>query len=136
MMGDDPTQWTVNPDGRVARRDLSNANASQGWTNQGWNQWNGDQTQAAQSQAGFQVPQLGNIIGRRMMSIGAVKRQPITTGPIYFEGSIDDVQEFPIPAVQSVSERDKDSDREVRRNASGKKLSKTRREKARRIPLK
>ena len=136
LMGDDPTQWSVGPDGRVARRDMNNPNASQGWGNQGWNPWSGEQPQAGQTQMGFQVPQLGNIIGRRMMSIGAVERQAITTGPRYFEGDIDDVQEFPAPAAESESGKDKDIDRGMHVKRDGKKLSKARREKAKRIPLK
>ena len=62
LMGDDPTQWIVGQDGRVAKREQTNPNASQGWATPNWGQWNGDQSQNNPAQMGFQVPQLGNII--------------------------------------------------------------------------
>ena len=84
---------------------------------------------------GFQVPQLGNIMGRRMMSIGVIERPTITTGPKYFDGDIEDVQEFPEPKVKEVVKM-KGMDVGTQVNGGGKRLSKARREKARRIPLK
>ena len=70
------------------------------------------------------------------MSIGVIERQAITTGPKYFEGDIEDVQEFPEPKVEKVEVKAKSIDGGTRANGGGTKLSKARREKARRIPLK
>ena len=44
-------------------------------------------------QSGFQVPQLGSI-GRKMVSFGAIGNKPIAAGPDYFQGDIEDEQEF------------------------------------------
>ena len=96
LMGDDPSNWMVGQDGRVARRDQYAQAAVQGWANPNWNQWNADPNAGAPAmgaqQAGFQVPQLGSVVGMRMMSIGAVNKKPMTTGPKYFQGDIEDDQ--------------------------------------------
>ena len=85
---------------------------------------------------GFQVPPLGGIVRRKMVSIGSLDRPKITSGPKYFSADINDEQEFPEPSLTPTPKTDVREYRVVQTESfRKKKLSKVRRDKMRKIPL-
>ena len=141
--------WAVGPDGRVARKDQQAQPQAYAWQPANWNQWPMDQSQgwygqpatnaqpmSQQPTNGFQVPQLGSIVGRKMVSIGSLDRPKITSGPKYFSADINDEQEFPEPSLTLTPKTDVREYRVVQTESfRKKKLSKVRRDKMRKIPL-
>ena len=69
------------------------------------------------------------------MSIGSIENKPITTGPRYFQGNIEDEHEFLETGTECNAKIEEEEKVVLQSYGRRKKMSKVRRDKLKRIPL-